>query len=105
MRIQIGALMSMLPLVAAPVRRSTPAPLPLDGYVITMQVTSTDAQQAPQTMTFKMAGDKLGLDVPNVGGGGGGRGRGMMGGSGYLLPQGDGKLTIVLPEMANPMTG
>lgn len=98
MQFNTRALFSLIPAVLiAPTSFSAPVSPRADGYTITMRVTS--GTRAPIDLTFKAAGEKMRVDV-DMSSMMGGRG-----GSGYMLPSSDGKLTMVMPSMPNPMSG
>jgi hypothetical protein len=77
----------------------------VDGYVVTMAVTAEGAgMNAPMTMTLKAAGAKLRIEMDMsamMGGGGAGP---MMNGA-FMLPQADGRMAMILPNMQNPLGG
>lgn len=79
----------------------------VDGYVITMAVVAEGAgMTGPMQMTLKAAGSKLRIemDMSAVMGGAGGDMGPMMNGA-FMLPQEDGRLAMILPNMQNPLGG
>lgn len=102
-------LFAALPLAILPsvVQDVSLAPPRADGYVITMSITTEGAgMNAPLQMTLKAAGAKLRMemDFSAMMGGGGGAESAMMSGV-YVLPQDDGRMAMIMPNMQNPMSG
>jgi hypothetical protein len=102
MQLTTRALFSLIPAaLVAPANYSAPIAPRADGYTITMRV--SPATEAPITITFKTAGERMRLEA-DLSSLMGGRGGSMMTGA-FLLPRDDGKLIAVLPNMTNPMAG
>lgn len=79
----------------------------VDGYVITMSVVAEGAgMTGPMQMTLKAAGSKLRveMDIGAVMGAAGSDMGPMMNGA-FMLPQEDGRLAMILPNMQNPLGG
>jgi hypothetical protein len=100
-------LFAALPLAVLPsvVHDVSLAPPRVDGYVITMSITSEGAgMNAPINMTLKAAGTKLRMEMDfsaMMSAASGGVDGAMMSGL-YVLPQDDGRMAMILPNMQNP---
>lgn len=105
----VAAAASIVALIGA-----SPAPVFVDGYTIAMKITTDDANaQGPATITFKVAGDKVRLEMDMAGiapgGGRGGRRGGRGGGGGdmtgaFMLLQADGQVAAIIPSQQMGIT-
>jgi hypothetical protein len=102
-------LLAALPVSVFPnIARDAHVPAPrVDGYVITMSVNAEGSgMSGPMQMTLKAAGSRLRIemDMSAVMGGAGSDASAMMNGA-FMLPQDDGRLAMILPNMQNPIAG
>lgn len=101
-------LFAALPLAVLPsVTRDLSVKAPADGYLVTMAITAEAAGMGgPMLMTLKVAGAKLRIemDITAMMGAMGGDASQMMAGA-FMLPQEDGRIAMILPNMQNPMGG
>jgi hypothetical protein len=100
-------LLAAVPLAVLPsvARDISVAPPRVDGYVITMSGTSDMmGSSVPMTLTIKAAANKVRIEMDMSAMMGANAGAEMMSGA-FMLPQEDGRMAMILPNMQNPLGG